>query len=191
MFCCSLDLIRLTSLNETVYAVWNTIVYQNSTLSTVGSSVGNYYTGQSPAQVFDQSTGTKYVSFGACNSTYGASVIQCGQNTGLYLTLQQGSSLLVAFRFWTANSYPLRDPMNITIEGSNQPTSALLLGSSWNLIYSGSSGLDTDPGRLSFGQMQWLSNNTVWYSSYRLLIQTKRGGGNFVQYSEFELFGYQ
>jgi hypothetical protein len=152
--------------------------------------MGNYFVGQGPEVVFDQSANTKYVNFGACNSTYGGTVIQCGQNTGLYLTLQRGSSLLVAFRFWTANSYPLRDPMNITIEGSYQPQPALILGSSWTLIYSGSSGLDIDPGRLSFGQMQWLLNNTVWYSSYRLLIQSKRGVGNFAQYSEFELFGY-
>jgi hypothetical protein len=152
--------------------------------------MSDYVLGQGPAQAFDQSTSTKYVNFGVCNSTYGSNLITCGQNTGLYLTSQQGSLLLVAFRFWTADSYPLRDPMNITIEGSNQSQSALVLGSSWTLIYSGSSGLDIDPGRRSFGQMQWLSNNTVRYSSYRLLILSKRGTGNFVQYSEFELFGY-
>jgi len=151
--------------------------------------MSDYVLGQGPAQAFDQSTSTKYVNFGVCNSTYGANVINCGQDTGLYLTLQRGSSLLVAFRFWIANSYPLRDPMNITIEGSNQPQAALVLGSSWTLIYSGSSGLDIDPGRQSFGQMQGLSSNTVKYSSYRLLIRLKRSTGNFVQHSEFEMFG--
>jgi len=76
----------------------------------------------------------------------------------------------------------------ITIEGSNQLSSLLNYGSSWSLIYNGTSGLDIDPDRYSFGKVIWITNNTIRYSSYRLLVQHKLGEGNFVQYSEFQLF---
>lgn len=152
--------------------------------------MGNYAPGQGPVQALDQNSASKYVNFGVCNSTVGASQTNCGYNTGLYLLLQRGPSLLIGFRFLTADSYSQRDPVSITLEGSNKPLSALVLGSSWTLIYNGSSGLATDPGRSGYGQMQWISNNTVWYASYRLLITLKRTVGNFVQYAEFELYGY-
>ncbi len=107
------------------------------------------------------------------------------------LTLKRGISLLASIRFCAAPSLPERDPMTITIEGSNQPSSsALLLGSSWNLIYNGSSGLNSDPGRTSFGMTQTIPNNVLWYNSYRLLITSKRNISNAVQYSEVQLFGY-
>jgi hypothetical protein len=80
--------------------------------------------------------------------------------------------------------------MRITIEGSNQSSSALLFGSSWTLIYNGSSGLDSDPGRYTFGLTQFISNNVISYESYRLLITSKRSLSNAVQYSEVQFLGY-
>jgi hypothetical protein len=129
------------------------------------------------------------VGIGVCTYS-GAIATDCGNNTGLYLSPQRGSSLLLAFRFWTADNCSLCDPYIITVEGSNKPQPVLPSGSSWTLIYNGSSGLQTDPGRYSFGQMIWLSNNIVYYSSYRILIVLKRGLASFVQYSEVELFGF-
>jgi len=80
--------------------------------------------------------------------------------------------------------------MTITIEGSIQPSSALLLGSSWTLLYNGSSGLDSDPGRSSEGVIETVTNIISSYNSYRLLVTSKRNSSNAVQYSEIELFGY-
>jgi hypothetical protein len=50
---------------------------------------------------------------------------------------------------YSYNSLPARDPMTITIEGSNQPSSVLLFGSNWTLIYSGTSGFDSDPNDIA------------------------------------------
>jgi hypothetical protein len=179
----------LTSTNETVYGLWNTTAGDSSILSIPGSSIGNYNPTETPQNVFDQNSTTKYTSYGICNQS-SISLLECGANTGLYLTLQRGASLLAGIQFCTANSLPERDPMTITIEGSNQSSSALLLGSSWSLIYNGSSGLDSDPGRYSFGVIEIIPNNVVSYESYRLLITSKRGMSNAVQYSEVEFLGY-
>jgi len=179
----------LTGTNEIVYGLWNTTAGGSSSLSTPGSGIGNYNPTQIPQNVFDQNSTTKYTSYGICNQS-AISLLICGANTGLYLTLQRGASLLTGIRFCSAPSLPERDPITITVEGSNQPSSALLLGSSWTLIYNGSSGLDSDPGRSSLGVTEIISNNVVWYQSYRLLIISKRNMSNAVQYSEVELLGY-
>ncbi len=182
-------LVLITSTNEIIYGLWNTTAGVNSMLSSPGNSSGNYNPNEIPSNAFDQNITTKHSSYGICNRTASGS-LQCGTNTGLYLTLERGISLLTSIRFCAAPSLPERDPMTITIEGSNQPSSALLLGSSWNLIYNGSSGLDSDPGRANFGMTQAISNNALWYNSYRLLITSKRNISNAVQYSEVQLFGY-
>jgi hypothetical protein len=152
----------LTSENETVFGVWNTTAGGNSILATEGdgTNIGEYYTSEIPTNVFDQKNGTKYTAFGAC--TVQDPNLQCGINTGLYLTLQRGASLLVAFRIITAPSLSSRDPLTVTMEGSVQNSSRLIYGSSWTLIYNGSSGLNPDPGRSASGITQTLSNNFIW-----------------------------
>ena len=182
----------LTDRNQVIYGLWNTTAGGDSTLSTLGLGNGNYGTSQSPDKAFDRNSTTKYTSYGACNSSSAPSLARsvCGTDTGVFLTLQRGPSLLTAIRFCAAGSLPERDPMRITIEGSNQPSSALLLSSSWTLTYNGSNGFDSDPGRSSFGVTQILLNNAVSYHSYRLLVTSIRNISNAVQYSEIELIGY-
>lgn len=135
--------------------------------------------------VFDGTSTTKYTAFGSCISG-GTPSTSCGINTGFYLTLQRGLSLLQGFRIRTANSLPERDPLTITIEGSNQPSTALTLGSSWTSIYNGVTGLSTDPGRGTWGPYQFFSNS-LSYSSYRILITSKRGSTDAVQYADIDL----
>jgi hypothetical protein len=159
-------------------------------LSSPGNSSGNYNPKEIPQNAFDQNITTKHSSYGICNSSSASGLLQCGANTGHYLTLGRGTSLLTSIRFCAATSLAERDPMTITIEGSNQSSSALLFGSSWSLIYNGSSGLDSDPGRANYGVTQAIPNNARWYNSYRLLITSKRNISNAVQYSEVQLFGY-
>lgn len=77
----------MTTTNETVYGVWNTTVGSDSTPSTVGAGVGEYYPGEIPNCAFDNTTNTKYTSFGTC-ALAGTNSLACGENTGLYLTPQ-------------------------------------------------------------------------------------------------------
>ncbi|CAF1399896.1 unnamed protein product [Rotaria magnacalcarata] len=181
-----------TSSTETVYAVWNTTAGSDSNLASNGTGIGKYYPGEGPGNICDRNTSTKYASFGNCNSTASGSPT-CSRNTGFYLTLQRGTSLLVAFRFATANSYPQRDPLMITIEGSNSNSIELTRGSSWTLLYNGSSGISTNQTRLTYGSTQWLPKNSTRYASYRFLVNLAMNDGASIptiQYSEVELLGY-
>ncbi|CAF3960759.1 unnamed protein product [Rotaria magnacalcarata] len=181
----------LTSNNETVYGVWNTTAGSDSNPASNGTGIGKYFPGQGPYTVFDKNTSTKYVNFGNCNNITTGSP-DCAQNTGLYLTLQRDASLLVAFRLATANSYLLRDPLTITIEGSNKNSTELTRGLSWTLLYRGSSGISINQTRLTYGSMQWLPKNSESYASYRFLVNLAMNNGAnipFIQYSEVELFG--
>ncbi len=165
--------------------MWNTTSRGDSTLSIPGSGVGNYYTGQIPLYACDNKLSDEYTSFGACGA--GANTTTCGLNTGFYRTPPRGASLIIGLQVCTAGSLNARDPITITFEGSNQPTLALTLGSSWTLIYSGPSGLATDPGRTACGIPVLFPSNTVWY---RFLVTSKRSSESSTWYSEIQLFGY-
>ena len=175
------------SMNETIYGIWNTTVGGNSFSLTPGLSFGNYPSSESPAMAFDGNITTKYTTFGFC--TINNNTVNCGINTGFYFTPKRGSSLIVSLQFYAANDIPSRDPMTVTLEGSNSANSSLIYGSSWTLIYSGPSGLAIDPGRYGAGQIQNFSN-TVRYTSYRLLVTSIRSASSAVQYSEVRLQAY-
>ena len=173
-------------MNETMFGVWNTTAGGDSIPATPGYSVGNFVPVQTPTQAFDRNFSTKYVSFSAYSM--GTSNTNSGINTGLYLTPQRGPSLLTAIQFCTANDYEERDPLTMTIEGSNQTSSALTYGSSWTLIYNGTTGLEGVTNRSVYGPVVLLSYNSIWYASYRFFITSKRAALDGVQYSELELF---
>lgn len=138
--------------------------------------------------VFDDIISTNYNSFGSCNISYSA--LWCGDKTGFYVTLKNGPSLLRAFRIRSGHYKAARDPLTVTLEGSNLPSAYLTLGSSWTLIYNGSSGLAIDPGRSLFGETQTISNNSIWYSSYRFLVTAKKDSEVSAEYSEMQFLGY-
>lgn len=180
----------LTATTENVYGIWNTVASGSSVAATSGdgSGPGTYIANEGPSMTLDRNFNTKYTSDGSCN--YFMSNLSCGINTGVYFTPIRGPSLLRSLRFYTANDYPARDPVTVTVEGSNQTSSpALTSGSSWTLIYNGSSGLNVDPGRQAYGITEYFSNSD-WYRSYRLLITSKRGTDAYVQYSEVDFIGY-
>jgi hypothetical protein len=174
--------------NETVYAVWNTSAGGNSSPSLNVSGISNYWSAETPLDACDNNIATFYTNFGACAS--GSSSIACGLNTGFYRTPPRGASLIIGMQVCTRSNLPARDPITITFEGSNQPTSALNLGSSWTLIYSGQSGLATDPGRSACGIPQLFPSNSIWYTSYRFLVTSKRGSDSSASYAEVQLIGY-
>ena len=189
IYCLSIAPILSIGANDSLYGLWNTVAGGDSTLAKPGQSIGNYVAGEGPRNAFDKILSNKYLSFGHCNDSATSDALSCGTKTGFYLTLRRGPIVLDGLRFITGNDAPPRDPLAMTLEGSNQPNSTLLLGSSWTLIYNGSCGLNTDPGRSASGQTLSLSSNTVPYDSYRLLITSKRGVTYCVQYAEVEFFG--
>lgn len=155
--------------------------------ATPGSNPGNYPPAESPNNAIDNNATTKYISYGSCaDSEYN---YICGLNTGFYLTLRRGASVAVGFQICTANDFSTRDPLTVTLEGSNQPDTNLTLGTSWTLIYSGSSGLETYLNRSMWGPGRYFSNS-IQYTSYRFLVTSKRSAVNSVQYSDVQFFGF-
>lgn len=177
-----------TSSNITVFGIWNTTAGGDSSPSTSGSGMGNYIPGEGPLAIFDNLNQTKYTSLGAC--TAGMYALNCGENTGLYFISHDGPVLLISVQFRTANNIIERDPLTTTIEGSNQPSALLTLGSSWTLLYSGTTGLDSILDRHTWGPAQLVWANSILYSSYRILITSKRGVEIGTQYCEVKLNAY-
>lgn len=177
----------INTVNYSIVGLWRTVAGGNGTVASPGIESGTYYPIEFPSQVLDNNVTTKYTSFGVCNASLISQSPVCGINTGFQLTFLSDSPIVLAYRFCAANSLPTRDPLTVTIEGSNQTGSSLFLGSSWSLIYNGSTGLERDPGRFSCGTIQTLSNS-IAYKNYRFLVTLKRGNGSAVQYSEVQLF---
>ena len=174
--------------NETIHGVWNTTASVTSTpsISGSGSANGQYYYTEIPSYACDGSLSNQYTSFGAC--TVAGNTMACGTNTGFYRTPLRGASLITGLQVCTGSSTIARDPITITFEGSNQAASALNLGSSWTLLYTGQSGLATNPGRQACGTSQYFTNS-IWYYSYRFLVTSKRGNQSATSYSEVRLLG--
>ena len=176
----------LDALSGTIYAVWNTFAGGSNTLATENSTgAGTYFTGGPPDNLFDNNLNTKYSSRG--NSSSGLNDY-AGLNTGFYLTVAQCQPVLIGFRFGNAYSNSEREPLRITIEGTNCANVGSCLN--WTLLYNnGSAGLDIQENSLDYGEYQPISNNNI-YQSYRFLVTAKRNTSSFVSYSEVQLFGY-
>ena len=172
--------------SDSINAVWNTVAGGNSTTSTEGTGVGQWMSGTGPANAIDGNTATKYLNFGKLGA--GESSADQGVGTGFYITPSRGASILTQFQMATADDVPDRDPLSITIEGSNATGTGLTLGSNWTSLYSGSSGLVTDPGRASWGEVLSIANSNP-YTSYRLLITSQAGVANCMQYGEVAFMG--
>lgn len=179
---------KIISPGDPIVAIWNTTASGNSTDSTAGTgAAGQYPSNEAAPNAIDANTATKYLNFGGGGGA-GVSTGSKGSGTGFYVTPSLTDSIVQAFQFTAANDAEARDPLTITIEGSNAVgDAALKLGSSWTLIYSGTTGLDTDPGRFNPGALVAVTNSTA-YDSYRVLVTSQRGVANSTQYSEFQLF---
>ena len=175
------------SSSDPIAGLWNIYAGGDGTAATAGTGTGNYVAVESPTNIFDNSCSTKYTSYGACMNQITTPTILCGLNTGFHVTVSSGPIILRSFQFCTANDHNERDPLTITLEGSNALGSALFIGSSWSLIYNGSTGLDTDPGRLSFGVVQTFGNSLA-YQNYRFLMTSKRAIDEALQYAGIQLF---
>ncbi|CAF0776597.1 unnamed protein product [Adineta ricciae] len=180
------DPIPLDAVRGNVIGIYNTSVGSNSKAATPGREEGKYVPEESPEKVFDGLLSTKYLSFGPCYEGHRPDSA-CGLYTGLYLELERGPTLVNGLKICTANDSNVRDPTAVSLEGSNAKGNNLTLGSSWILLYKGTSGIVIDPGRGKCGSIQYF-NNTVEYSSYRFLVSGNRKPTYCVQYSEVKLY---
>lgn len=103
-------------LNDTLQGLWNTTARGDSTLATPGTGIGNYVATESPRQAFDNSCADKFTSFGNCTSNPSTNSISCGLDTGFYVTLLQGATVMKSLSFCTDNDSPPRDPIIMTSE---------------------------------------------------------------------------
>jgi hypothetical protein len=177
-----------------IVSLCNTAIGRNTVLSRTG--VG-YRECQSPSteesvsSIIDGSLATKHVTFGIGDSDIILRIK--GVGTGFIVVPTTGNmSIIRSFQFGTANDSPNRDPITVSIEGSQMSDQINLeKGSSWNLIYLGWTGIDLNnvSARSSYGNSQSVSQ-TVPYRAYRFIIASQRGADTSVQYSEIKLFGY-
>jgi hypothetical protein len=169
-----------------IVGIWNTTAGGDSTASTPGTgAAGQFPAGEAPGFAIDGNNATKYLNFGTGGGG-GVSSTTKGVGTGFYVTPTNGPLTLKAVQVVTANDSPARDPLAITIEGSNATGTDLDLGSNWTLIYAGPVGLNTDPGRLTAGPVVSFAND-AGYSSFRVLTTAQRASANSVQYAEMRL----
>jgi hypothetical protein len=109
-----------------------------------------------------------------------------GVATGFVVT-PAAVTAVTAFQIATANDMPARDPLAVTIEGSNEPQAGSDGGGGFVLLYAGLTGIDADPGRKAWGPAI-VFPNTKSFKVYRILVSETRGDGtDATQYSEFRL----
>jgi alpha-L-fucosidase 2 len=109
-----------------------------------------------------------------------------GDNTG-FVVKPSRSGVVTAVQFATGNDRPERDPIKITVEGSNDPNASAAQGNGFTLLYDGPTGLEADPGRKQWGPVIRFTNSKP-YQFYRVLVTQTRGDStDAVQYSEVRL----
>ncbi|CAF1662992.1 unnamed protein product [Adineta ricciae] len=174
--------------NDNIYPVWNTTAGHDSTVSLPGPQMGGYFSSGSPKYLFDGDLTTDVDLYTPCNQSFYDP--QCVEGTGVYAVSYRGAFVLDSFRVGTGHYYSSdRDPITMTIEGSNATNlTSLTLGSSWTLLYNGSTGLTIPPGKYSLGVKQTLVNNSAAFRSYRFLVVSKRNAESATEISEIQVF---
>lgn len=174
----------LTMSTDPINGVYDTVAGGDSTASMVGGvyAPGFSNPGETVERAIDGDLTTKFAVY---NTVLGSVV-----NTGFYVTATRGKSVLRSIQFATANDCAGRDPKTITIEGTN--AGDLTSGSVWAVIYSGSAGLDVDPGRQTWGDVASIDNSAE-FTDYRVLVTSVRdiGGDGYhcMQFSDVRLSG--
>lgn len=172
--------VSVTTSNSSIIGVGAVAGSSTSQISVQGTTVGvnNYPANEFPARVLDGLANTKYLNFGRTN-------------VGI-IVQATGSVAVSSFRLTTANDSPNRDPLTVTIEGTTaaDPTTAAG-GGTWTLLYSGTTGLSTDPGRQIQGPAISFANNNAPFNMYRVLFPTIRDAAtaNSMQVAEIALMG--
>jgi alpha-L-fucosidase len=177
------ELPPIVSPDDVVVGVKETVKGKPNTLAVEGDFGGGRGTDERVANAIDDDPNTKYFNHAADG------VNPPGINTGLVIRPKSGATVVTGIQFATANDVPERDPLAVTVEGSNDENAADAQGSGFALIYEGPTGLDPDPTRNKWGKVITFPNSTA-YRTYRILV-TKTCGANpdATQYSELKLIG--
>lgn len=135
----------------------------------VGTST-NYPVNESPPNAIDNDPNTKYLNFDKLNS-------------GFTVTPLFGASYLTGIALTTANDATERDPMTVTITGSND-------GLLWlPVITDLATPLSTD--RYTESEFSFMSESAGTFLMYRVIFPTVRnpGSANSMQIGEVRLMG--
>jgi len=137
-------------------------------------------TDQGPEKLIDNDLAfTKYLNFGK-------------EGSGIIVTATN-AAIAKRIGFLTANDSPERDPTSLRLYGTNSPitstTGSAGKSEPWTLIYSGNSGLASDPGR-GFDVYVDLPSNNTSYKSYKMIFPTVRNNqtANSMQLTEAQLY---
>ena len=156
---------------------------RSNVLAETGDFGGTSGKDEQVANAIDGDPSTKY--FNKAQNDGGSA----GIDTGFVVTPHLGATVVTGVQFATANDVPDRDPLVITLEGSNETDADKGKGNGFTLIYKGPSGLTKDPGRKSWGQVIAFAN-TQSYKTYRVLItQVRVDNTDATQYGEVKLVG--
>jgi len=170
----------ITAAGDPIVGIASTPGTSISLAAAAGGGSGNAFpTAESPANAINNNQADKYLNFQQANAGFITTIATNGPK-----------ATVKGFRFSTGNDAVERDPATITIEGTNDANPTTTLNSSWTSIYSGVSGLATDPGRNTFGSQISFAESAA-FSSYRVLITAVRtpGTANSFQFGEIELIG--
>jgi hypothetical protein len=165
---------------KTILAPADPIVPLKATVAGGTNHIDAVSDGEGVKSAIDGSINTKYFNRASDDAN------PPGVGTGFVVT-PVASSVVTAFQIATANDMPNRDPLSVTIEGSNDPRADTEEGGGFTLLYAGLTGIDADPGRKSWGPAVTFTNATA-YRTYRVLVTETRGDGtDATQYSEVRL----
>jgi hypothetical protein len=150
------------------------------------------YNGTSPAaevvsNAIDNTTG-KYLNYGTSGTTAAPFV----GPVGFVVTPAMGATLVNAYRVYTANDTPARDPLTVTLEGSNNGGTSYTLITSNTLalpVERNAAGLALDPATQPLQEVHF--SNTKTYTSYRFIVYHVKSdaSANSMQLGEVELLG--
>lgn len=115
--------------------------------------------GESADNLFDNNFYTAYTSRGnsSCENTVAA-----GVNTGFYFDMAQCQTELTGFQFCTsASADRSQDPLDVFIKGSN--SDSLTVGSNWQSIYLGTTGLDNVTTAETCGVLQQVTGRLCYF----------------------------
>jgi hypothetical protein len=168
---------------DTIASLKQTTKGRPNVLAGTGDFGGDSGNDEQVANAIDGDPTTKY--FNKAQNDAGSA----GIDTGFVVTPHLGATVVTGVQFATANDVPDRDPLTITLEGSNAPDADKAKGNGFTLIYKGTSGLTNDPGRSTWGQVVAFAN-TQSYKTYRVLItQVRVDNTDATQYGDVKLVG--
>ena len=124
--------------------------------------------GEDASKAIDDSIFTRYVHFNVTQAAFN-------------VTPSVGATTLKAFRLATASDLAGRDPIRVTISGSNDGTTFT------PIVANSLTGLEADPGRRTYGPVVNVAN-AVSYTSYRIeFVELRDSAEVTLQVSEVQL----